>query len=181
MSRIIRNPRAQALQGRRAGIASRALAGAIDVGIAFLLYTAIVAVANLAWNLFTSNDITIPTPPAWLTALGAFWVLVLYWALGWGSTGRTIGKQVMGLRVVRADATPVRPRVAFGRAILCAVFYPGLLLALVHRRNLSLQDLVCRTVVVYDWIPESGRPRVVPERARAAARAPVPASGEQGA
>jgi uncharacterized RDD family membrane protein YckC len=164
MSRAIRNARAQQLQGQRAGLASRALAAAIDVGIAFLIYLAIVAAVNLAWDVFLSQRIAIPTPPGWVSATASFAILILYWTLGWGSTGRTFGKQMMGIRVVRADATLLRPRGAFLRAVLCAVFYPGLALALVHRRNQSLQDLACKTVVVYDWVPESGRPRVIPRR-----------------
>lgn len=162
MSRPIRNERARELQGQRAGIASRALAFAADIGIAFVIYVAIVAGLNLLWDFLFSDKISIPAPPGWFSALMIFWVLVLYLALGWGSTGRTIGKQLLGLRVVRADAEPLKPRQAFVRAFLCAAFYPGLLLALFDRRNRSIQDVVCRSVVVYDWIPEAARPRVFP-------------------
>lgn len=164
MSRLIRNPRAQALQGSRAGIVSRSLAFGADIGIAFLVYTVVVAVGGFVWDLFFSSRVEIPKPPAWLSAVAIFWILVIYLALGWGSTGRTVGKQLMGLRVVRADGRSLKPRQAFVRALFCAVLYPGLLLALVDRRNRSVQDMVLKTVVVYDWVPESGRPRVIPKR-----------------
>lgn len=177
MSRVIRNERARELQGQRAGIVSRALAFAADVGIAFGLYLAIVATTNFLWDLFFSDKVSIPTPPSWFSGLAIFWILVIYLALGWGSTGRTLGKQLLGLRVVRADGEPLAPRVAFLRAIFCAVFYPGLALALVDRRNRSVQDVVCKTVVVYDWIPEAARPRVFP---RNYARTAPDASGEAG-
>ncbi|GMU78533.1 MAG: hypothetical protein AMXMBFR46_13280 [Acidimicrobiia bacterium] len=179
MSRRIRNERAQALQGQRAGIASRGLADAADVGIAFLIYLVIGALAHVLYDLFVSSRVQIPVPPGWFSGLAIFVVLVIYLALGWGSTGRTVGKQLMGLRVVRADGTSIKPRGALWRAFLCALFYPGLLVALFHRRNRSLQDLICKTAVVYDWVPESGRPGVIPARGSPPAARVAPASGEE--
>lgn len=153
-------------------MASRAFAGIVDVGVAFVIYLAIMALLSLAWDLLFSRRVDIPTPPGWFTGVAVFVVLVVYLALGWGSTGRTLGKQLMGLRVVRADTRPLGPRDALWRAFLCAVFHLGLLVALVHRRSQSLQDLICRTVVVYDWIPEAARPRVMPGRAPTASTGP---------
>jgi uncharacterized RDD family membrane protein YckC len=37
--------------------------------------------------------------------------------------------------------------------LLCASFFPALLLALVNRRNRGLEDIALRTVVTYDWLP----------------------------
>jgi uncharacterized RDD family membrane protein YckC len=162
MSRMIRNERARELQGRRAGIASRAIAFAIDLAIAFGIYIALVVGMNVLWDVLFSEKIEVPAPPGWFSGPGIFLVLVVSLTLGWGSTGRSIGNQVIGLRVVRADARPLRSRHAFARAVLCAVFYPGLLLTLFDRRNRSLQDVICRTVVVYDWVPEAARPRKFP-------------------
>lgn len=179
MSRPIRNARAQQLQGQRAGVASRGLAFAADIGIAFVLYLLIVAGVSLLWDILFSNRLAVPNPPGWINGLGIYWVLVIYLAVGWGSTGRSVGKQLLGLRVVRTDATPVRPLQALLRAMFCAAFYPGLLLAVVDRRNRSVQDVACRTVVVYDWVPEAARPRTL-KRARAGAPAAgAPVSGEQ--
>lgn len=179
MSRAIRNERARQLQGQRAGVVSRALAFAADIGIAFLVYLAIVAAANVLWDVLFSEKIAVPTPPGWFSALMIFWVLVIYLALGWGATGRTIGKQLLGLRVVRADAAPLTPRQAFVRALFCAAFYPGLALALLDRRNRSLQDVVCRSVVVYDWIPEAARPRVFPRGYAKSTASAADRSGEE--
>jgi uncharacterized RDD family membrane protein YckC len=61
---------------------------------------------------------------------------------------------MMGLRVVRSDGTPLRFGRAFLRAVLCATFFPVLLLALVNRRNKGLEDVAFGTVVVYDWLPQ---------------------------
>ncbi len=153
MSRVIRNVRAQQLQGTRAGVVSRAIAAGLDLLVAFGASVALVAGVSLVWDLFFSNRIVIPRPSGFFTAGVAWIVLVIYWWFGLGSTGRSIGKQVMGLRVVRDDGSPLRGRQALGRAVLCASFYPGLALALFSRQNRGLEDIVCRTVVVYDWIP----------------------------
>jgi len=154
VSRFIRNPRAQALQGHRAGIVSRALAFAADLGIAFVLATGLFAGVSLLWDLFFSDDLGVPRPAGGVSATVIFVILVLTLGLGWGSTGRSIGKQLVGLRVVRADAAPLEPGQAYLRAILCALVPIGLLLALFDRRNRSVQDVLCKTVVVYDWVPE---------------------------
>jgi hypothetical protein len=42
--------------------------------------------------------------------------------------------------------------------MLCATFFPVLLLALVNRRNRGLEDVVFQTVVAYDWLPEGTEP-----------------------
>ena len=176
MSRLIRNPRAQELQGSRAGVASRSLAFGADIGVAFLIYVLIGAIVSVLWDLFFSSKLSIPRPSGWFSAGAIFWILVIYLSLGWGSTGRSLGKQLMGLRVVRSDGRSLPPHTAFLRALFCAVLYPGLLLALFDRRNRSVQDVVCKTVVVYDWIPESARPRLL---ATAAVATPVARSGQQ--
>jgi uncharacterized RDD family membrane protein YckC len=60
---------------------------------------------------------------------------------------------MMGLRVVRPDGSPLGLWRALFRAILCAAFFPVLLLALVNRRNRGLEDVAFGTVVIYDWFP----------------------------
>ena len=77
---------------------------------------------------------------------------------GLGLAGRTLGKQMMGLRVVCSDGSRLRLLRAFLRAVLCATFFPVLLLALVNRRNRGLEDVVFGTVVVYDWFPAGTEP-----------------------
>lgn len=181
MSRLIRNDRARRLQGQRAGILSRGLAFAADIGVAFVIYLVVIAGVNLLWDLLFSNKLSVPTPPGWFSALMIFWVLVIYLGLGWASTGRTIGKQLLGLRVVREDAQPLKAGQAFVRAFLCAVFYPGILLVVLDRRMRSVQDVVVKSVVVYDWIPESARPRRFPKPSptTATTSGAIRASGEE--
>jgi uncharacterized RDD family membrane protein YckC len=63
---------------------------------------------------------------------------------------------------VRSDGSPLRFLRALFRALLCASFFPVLLLALVNRRNRGLEDVVCRTVVIYDWLPTNHEPLAGP-------------------
>lgn len=156
--RDIRSERAKLLQGRRAGFISRAIASGTDVALVICAYIVGVAVASIAWDLFFSKSIAISVPPQWLSFLLVWCVLVLYLASGWRFEGRTLGKQMMGLRVVGRNGTRLRFPRAFLRAVLCATFFPVLLLALVHRRNQGLEDVIFGTVVVYDWLPERTEP-----------------------
>ena len=53
-------------------------------------------------------------------------LFVLYLTAGWSITGRTVGKQVMGLRAVRTDGSRIGVGRALIRAILCTFFPVGL-------------------------------------------------------
>jgi uncharacterized RDD family membrane protein YckC len=83
-----------------------------------------------------------------------------YWTIGWATTGRTIGNLVMGLRVVSRKGQHPHWAGAALRAAFCAFFPFGLLWVIVSRSNRSVQDVVLRTSVIYDWvvgIPGMGR------------------------
>jgi uncharacterized RDD family membrane protein YckC len=160
----LRSERAQRLQGLRAGFVSRAVASATDVVLVLCVYVVGVVLVSITWDLFFSDSISVSVPPHWLNELLLWILLVAYLTAGWWSTGRTLGKQMTGLRVVRSDGSPLRFLRAFFRALLCASFFPALLLALVNRRNRGLEDVACRTVVTYDWLPASHEPPVAPAR-----------------
>lgn len=153
--RDIRNQRAQELQGRRAGFISRAVASGTDVVLVLCVYVGGFVIASIAWDLFFSESVSVSVPPHWLNELSVWVILVAYLTAGWGSAGRTLGKQMMGLRVVRSDGSRLQLRRAFLRALLCASFFPALLLALLDRRNRGLEDVAFGTVVSYDWFPEA--------------------------
>ena len=145
-----RHDRARALQGHRAGFVSRLAADTVDViTVVFFEFGLILLVAAIRY-LFTRR-FAMPSWPTWVT-LGVFWLIsLIYLTSGWATTGKTIGKQVAGVRVVRADGSPLRAPKAFVRALMYAVFPAGLVWCLFSRRNASLQDLLTGSVVVYDW------------------------------
>ena len=144
---------ARGMQGQRAGVVSRFIADAIDL---LLIVAAVVGVyfaISAARFLLHPRQFTWPEVSALhLGALG--WILLIaYLTIGWANTGRTWGKSVLGLRVVSSRDAGLPLWRAFVRASLCALFPIGLFWSAVSSRNESVQDLILRTTVVYDWGP----------------------------
>jgi uncharacterized RDD family membrane protein YckC len=146
-----RRPGAVALQGHRAGFASRATAAAIDLAVITLLELGCLLFAALVRYLVVGPPFGAPTLPRWLSAAAAVGIAVAYLAAGWATVGRTVGMQALGLRLLGRSGRPPRLAAALLRAVLCLAVPAGLLWTLVSRRNASIQDLVLRTAVVYDW------------------------------
>jgi hypothetical protein len=155
---------AQPLQGQRAGLVTRVLADSVDfavvAGVLGLIYLG-VAAARFIWRSWTFS---FPTPSFLLVLVLGGIVSVLYLTATWGTTGRSYGKHVLGLRVVGPFGR-LRVAGAFVRALVCVVFPVGLVWVLVSRHNRSLQDAVLRTSVVYDWLGEPAASAPAGERA----------------
>ena len=145
----------RAHQGRRAGIVSRLLATAVDVVVVVLIWMGLLVVGAGIRALFTET-LVFEAPPDAIRGPLATLLLIVYLAYGWGLNGRTVGKVVLGLRAVRRDGTDLSPWRALSRAVLYIIFLPGILWALVSRKNASIQDLLVGTAVVYDWGHTSG-------------------------
>ncbi len=154
--REIRSERALLSQGLRAGFFSRAVASGIDVALVVCVYVFGFLVVSIAWDLLFSVSLSVP--PHWVNALTMWILLVTYLTASWGTAGRTLGKQLLGLRVRRSDGSRLRIRRAFLRAVLCATLFVVLLFALVSRRNRGLEDIIFGTVVAYEWFPEEPEP-----------------------
>jgi uncharacterized RDD family membrane protein YckC len=73
-----------------------------------------------------------------------------YFTVAWATSGRTAGSVLLGLRVLSARRRLLGWPRAAGRAALCVLFPIGLLWAAVSASRRSVQDLLVRTVVVYD-------------------------------
>jgi uncharacterized RDD family membrane protein YckC len=151
MTREIRHAEARALQGHRAGFASRLVADAIDLGVAWLLGLSALLAAGVVRYLLTGPPLSLPVLPNWLDATAGAAIAVIYLGLSWSATGRSVGKQIAGLRVVGRAGGRLSLWRSFSRALLYVLFPAGLLWVLASRRNASVQDLVVGTAVVYDW------------------------------
>lgn len=152
----IRHPTARDLQGKRAGIATRVSADAIDWGIVVAIYVGILLAIALADYFIGSGNFDVPRPPAGITVASEWVIAILYLTAGWTGTNRTVGKSVMGLRVVTNGGQPLRPRRAFFRALICATLGAiALAWVIVSRRRAGIHDVVVRTSVVYDWTTRS--------------------------
>jgi len=162
VSAASRRARADAVRGRRAGVITRYTAGGIDILVSgALLFTLFVGFAVLRY-LIGGKSFELPRPGAVFSAALFPVVEFLYLTVAWTTTGRTVGNDLFGLRVVRNDGTRVGVLRAAARAVICTLFgFISLLWAAVSKRNAAVHDLLLRTSVVYDWT---------------AARTPKPAS-----
>lgn len=143
---------ARPYQGHRAGIASRFLADSIDL----IVILTLLGMGYLGWVAFQfllqpTAGLTFPDVSALQVLAGYFAVAVLYLAAGWWATGRTIGKRIIGLRVVNFRGRPLRPVGALLRSLFCVFFPIGLFWVILSDENRSLADTVLRTSVIYDW------------------------------
>ena len=146
-------PEARPYQGHRAGLVTRLVAATIDallVGLVLLLGYAGFATVRF---LIDPRSFSFPEPGLFFSLTAALTVLVVYLTVSWWITGRTYGCHVMGLRVVSYNGSNMRFLGALVRAWFCAFFPIGLLWAAVNRENRSVQDIVLRTSVLYDWQP----------------------------
>ncbi len=139
-----------------AGIVTRLLAAGVDAGVVL----GAVVVVNLAvvGALFMWSPTSFTWPENWLGLTGGLsWLLaVAYLTVSWATIGRTYGGSLLGLRVLSADRSLLGwPRAAL-RAVLYVVFPIGLLWAAVSRRRRSVQDILLRSIVVYDWHRDGG-------------------------
>ena len=142
---------ARAFQGSRAGVVSRTAAAAID----FVVLTAVLAGTYLSVSaalfLWDTRDFSFPHLTFGVVIVVGSVVLTIYLTLAWTYTGRTYGDHVLGLRVVDRREQRLPFRLALARALFCVYVPIGLFWAAVNRHSRSVQDIVLRTSVVYDW------------------------------
>jgi uncharacterized RDD family membrane protein YckC len=146
---------ARDFQGQRAGIVTRVAAAAVD----FLIV--IVAIGVIYGGIAGVTFIIHPRSFHWPSNIG--WsipvvylvLLTAYLAFSWAGTGRTYGAALLGVRVVNHKGATMRLPGAILRAVLCVVFPIGLLWVAISSANRSIQDVIFRTSVIYDWSPRT--------------------------
>lgn len=154
MTRITTIPQeARAYQGKRAGVATRTVVATIDIITAVAATLVGYLVVAGATFLVKPWSFSFPRVQFWIGLLVTLGVLVVYLAVAWAVNGRTYGGHLMGVRVVGWRHERMRPLVALARAILCVVFPIGLFWCAVSRDSRSVQDLIFRSTVIYDWRP----------------------------
>jgi uncharacterized RDD family membrane protein YckC len=149
---------ARAFQGRPAGIVSRLIANVIDGAVVGAILLAGYLGVNGLLFFLDPRSFHFREPIPVLTLTSAFVVAGIYLGLSWALAARTYGCHVMGLRVVGRRGHPLRVLVAFARAAFCVIFPIGLFWCVVNPRSRSVQDIVLRTSVVYDWMPHPAQP-----------------------
>jgi uncharacterized RDD family membrane protein YckC len=143
-----------------AGIATRAVALAIDAGAVILIYVSLSAMVGLISTLVGTLR------PAWLVGilLGSGFALVAgtYFVLFWSGAGQTPGMRLLHLRLQGDTGRPP----SFGWAVLRAIgtviaiipLFAGYLPVLFDDRRRGLPDFLARTIVVYESPIRKGPP-----------------------
>jgi uncharacterized RDD family membrane protein YckC len=144
---------ARPFQGQRAGLVTRLIANMVDALTVSLALLALHLGINATLFLVSPRDFEFATASVLLSVTTALLAMVIYMTAAWSITGRTYGDHVMGLRVVGRHGDRVWPPTALVRAALCVGFPIGLLWCGVSASRRSVQDVVLRTSVIYDWRP----------------------------
>jgi uncharacterized RDD family membrane protein YckC len=142
---------AREFQGRHAGIVTRSMAGAVDALTIIVMVFAVWAGWSAARFLARPARFTFPNPSLPLDATVGCGVAILYFTAAWATSGRTVGAQLLGLRVVSGGGDRVRWSVSALRSVLCVLFPVGLLWTVISQQNRSAQDILLGTSVIYDW------------------------------
>jgi uncharacterized RDD family membrane protein YckC len=144
---------ARPYQGQRAGVVSRVIASSID----FAVVVGLLVAGYLGWAaarfLINPTSFSFPAVAPIVMLLVYGLVLFVYLTTFWATTGRTYGAHVMGLRVVNFRGRRLRWVGAMLRSGFCVVFPIGLFWSAISNENRSVQDIVLRTSVIYDWQP----------------------------
>jgi uncharacterized RDD family membrane protein YckC len=143
------------LEGRVAGFVSRAVAFSTDLAIVVLIAGVLTFVLtnleSLLERFLPNREFNLDAVLVVLIPL----VIAIYYIGSWALTGATVGKWLLGLRVVRADGTPptvVRSIIRFvGYGISAIVFFLGYLWVLVDDERRAWHDDMAGTWVVYDF------------------------------
>jgi uncharacterized RDD family membrane protein YckC len=154
----IETPEQVTLELPVAGIGSRFAALAIDTVIQIVLYVVSGVVLALGIPSVFSRA------PAWLRTSGPALAILALYTLYWGYfsifeiwwDGRTPGKRLASIRVIKSNGRPIRFYEALARNILRAIdFLPamyavGVVAMALDRKSRRLGDLVAGTIVVHD-------------------------------
>lgn len=161
---------ARGFQGEPAGLITRFVANTIDSVVVVVVLVG----GYLGWNgvkfFLDPRGFTFSEPRPAFTLTAFMLVSGVYLTFAWAFPQRTYGDHVMGLRVLGRKGRRPRFVIAAARAAFYIFFPIGLLWCVINPRRGSIQDVVLRTSVVYDWRPRPAA--AVPHRS--------PAPGEAG-
>ncbi len=144
---------ARPYMGRRAGVVTRTVSAVVDAIVVGVIQVSLYVAACAALFVVDPRGFTFPEPSLAFSLAAALLILVVYLTGAWAFTGRSYGNAVMGTRVVNFRGERVHLVGAFLRAVFCAFVPIGLFWCAVSPRQRSLQDVVLRTSVIYDWQP----------------------------
>jgi uncharacterized RDD family membrane protein YckC len=134
-----------------AGIATRAIALAVDVIIAQAL--ALLGFGVLAVIATLVSSVHFDTAEKLIAAAGWALSVSIYFVAFWSLTGQTPGMQLMRIRVTDADGNPpsVVHSIVRGIGLICCIIplFLGFVTVLFDNRRRGAHDMIAGTVVVY--------------------------------
>jgi len=164
MTRYVAPDRDIDLQGHYAGGVSRLLAWVLDVFVLSTIFAVLLALLRLAIEVVTGSRVE-PTEYGVLTVVAYILWSILYFAVPWTMSGKTVGMAVLGIQVRRSDGSPVDGRHAVIRTLALPLsfllFGIGLIVGLIQRQHRCLHDQIADTCVVYSWDARRARLRLL--------------------
>jgi len=163
------NNEPDSLQGYYAGFTSRAVAIIIDVALVSLVSAVVIAAMSVFFDLPSVQrfiqwlDSMLPgfdrlfigLTSARFAAFFYIALLYLYFIFFFSTTGQTVGKAVMGLRVVTTDGKRMGVRRSFIRTLCYTISLAplglGFLWVLGEDRRRAWHDKIAHTYVLYVW------------------------------
>jgi uncharacterized RDD family membrane protein YckC len=144
-----------AFRGRYAGFVSRMAAGGVDIVVCAVASTGLIFFVQALTAVMNAEPVGDATVNSDLVSVLIALLILAYFTGSWAITGRTAGEALFGLRVIRPNGKRVHLIRAFVRCVMgifsFGFFFIGYLWILFDRRRRGWQDIVARTVVVYDW------------------------------
>ncbi len=132
------------------GILDGLILGTIEVAIFLVLW----GLPALIFGLIDQNLAAIGGLVGGILALvGVIVAYILYVIIPTGKTGQTIGKRIMGIKVVDRDGNPPGVGKAFlretiGKALSCVIFDLGFILAAFDNQRRAWHDRIAGTYVI---------------------------------
>ena len=164
-------PPPDSLRGHPAGFVTRYVAFLLDILVVAIVSFLFITVLRVTLDFFGINTLLSSAAESrqvaqqtvvlngvmrWLlTIAGGFLSFGVYSIVAWLLVGKTVGKALMGLRVLGQDGR----RLTFSQALIRALSYYvsglalfiGFLWVLVDDRRQTWHDKLARTIVVYEW------------------------------
>jgi uncharacterized RDD family membrane protein YckC len=142
------------LEGSYAGGMSRLIGYVIDVFLVTASFTIGATVFEYVVNAVLPVELDLADAPIASGIALAVWSFT-YFTYLLATTGRTVGKALVGTRVMRADGSDLKAGRAAVRVLATslsfATFGIGLLLILIRKDRRALHDLIAGTCEVYSW------------------------------
>ena len=148
--------------GHYAGFVTRLVSFLVDQAILGTTTALSLLFVQYILTTFEINEILGFAGFAWQVATGVsagtYAVFSLVYNIGfWLLAGQTLGKRLLGVRIVRTDGQRLR----FGNAVLrqvgyvlSAILFLGYLWILFDNKRQGLHDKIAGTIVVYSWPEE---------------------------